>query len=48
MSNMKKLIKGELGNKKLSLLSAHDGNLVPLLIFFNMTSSDCLEKKWKN
>ncbi len=45
---MEKVIKGNLDNKKLSVLSAHDSNVVPLLVYFNLTSAECLKRQWKN
>lgn len=45
---MENLIKGNLATKKLSAYSAHDSNVVPLLVFFNLTSSECLKKQYKN
>lgn len=48
IANMQNVIKGNLGVKKLSVLSAHDANVVPLLVYFNLTSSSCLKKQWKN
>lgn len=35
-------------NKKWTLLSGHDTNVLPILIFLNITNSSCLEDKWKN
>jgi len=32
----------------MSLFSGHDTNIVPLLTFFNLTSGDCLKKKYQN
>lgn len=48
ISNMENVIKGNYGVKKLSAYSAHDSNVVPLLVYFNLTSSECLKKQWKN
>ena len=46
MDNMIKKGKDEV--KKYSIFSTHSSNITPLLLFFNLTSADCLEKKWKN
>jgi hypothetical protein len=34
--------------KKMSLYSAHDSNVLPLLVFYNLTSSECLKRLYKN
>lgn len=34
--------------KKLSIYSGHDTNVVPLLNFFNLTSPECITRKWRN
>ena len=41
-------IKNQLGVKKLTSISIHDSNIIPLLTFYNLTSSDCLRKQYKN
>jgi hypothetical protein len=48
LNNMLKATQGKLAVKKLSLYSAHDTNVLPLMVFFNLTSSDCLKKQYKN
>lgn len=48
LQNMGNIIKGKLGVKKLSIYSGHDTNVVPLMVFFNLTSSDCLKKQFMN
>ena len=45
---MQNVVKGNLGVKKLAVLSAHDANVVPLLVYYNLTSSECLKKQWRN
>ncbi len=45
---MENLIKGNLGVKKLSAYSAHDSNVVPLLVYFNLTTAECLKKQFNN
>ena len=49
IGNMENVIK-QSGNakKKFSVYSAHGANIMALLDFFNLTSPDCLERKWKN
>lgn len=32
----------------MSAFSAHDSNVVPLLVYYNLTSADCLRKQWRN
>ncbi len=46
LSNMEKVIQQKLNAKKLSVYSGHDVNVVPLMVFYNLTSSDCLKKLW--
>lgn len=46
MDNMIKKGKDEI--KRFSIYSGHDSNLVPLLNYLNLTSSECITKKWKN
>lgn len=46
--NMENVIKNNFGVKKLSIYSGHDINVVPLMVFYNLTSSQCLEKLWMN
>ena len=45
---MERAIQGKLDTKKLTIVSGHDVNVVPLMVFFNLTSSDCLKKKFNN
>lgn len=40
--------KGEKEVKRYSIYSGHDTNVVPLLAFFNLTSHECITKKWRN
>lgn len=46
LGNMEKVIQNKLDVKKLSIYSGHDTNVVPLLVFYNLTSSECLKKQW--
>jgi hypothetical protein len=32
----------------MSAYSVHDSNIVPLLTYYNLTSSECLKKHYKN
>jgi hypothetical protein len=48
LSNMELAIQGKLGVKKLSIYSGHDINVVPLMVFFNLTSAECLKRQWMN
>lgn len=32
----------------MTAISIHDLNIIPLLTFFNLTSADCLKKKFRN
>ncbi len=45
---MENLIKGNLGVKKLSAYSVHDSNIVPLLVYFNLTTAECLKKQFNS
>lgn len=46
MDNMIKNGKDEV--KRFSIYSGHDSNLVPLLNYLNLTTPECITKKWKN
>ncbi len=48
IDNMKRAINGSIGAKKLSVFSGHDSDVVPFMIYYNLTSSDCLKKQWNN
>jgi hypothetical protein len=43
INNMKKVIKGEYGQKKLTVYSGHDTNVAPVLTALNLTSAECLK-----
>lgn len=47
MLNMENVISGKL-HKKMTLLSAHDTNVAPMLTFLNLTTPNCLKKKFHN
>ena len=42
------VIAGKYGDKKLTVYSAHDSNVAPMLTFLNMTTADCVQKKYRN
>ena len=48
LNNMELKIKDQLGIKKLSAYSVHDDNVVPLMLFLNLTSTECIKKQFKN
>jgi hypothetical protein len=45
---MQMKIAGKLNDKKYSSYSVHDLNVIPLLTYYNLTTSDCLRKMYKN
>jgi hypothetical protein len=45
---MDRVSKGQNSVKKMSIFSGHDTNVVPLMAFFNLTSGECLKKKYQN
>jgi hypothetical protein len=45
---MEKVINGKLDQKKLTIFSGHDSNVAPILSFLNLSSSECVKKKYKN
>ena len=32
----------------MTLISAHDSNVAPMLSFFNLSSAECVKKRFKN
>lgn len=49
LANMDNIVKnGNKEVKRFSVFSGHDTNVVPLLTFFNLTTPECISKKWKN
>lgn len=48
IDKMQRVINGAYGNKKLTVYSAHDSNVAPMLTFLNLTSADCVQKKYRN
>jgi hypothetical protein len=47
IGNMRKVIEGTY-SKKLTVLSAHDTNVAPTLAFLNLSSADCVQRKYRN
>jgi hypothetical protein len=45
---MDRVSKGQNSVKKMSIFSGHDTNVVPLMTFFNLTTGECLKKKYQN
>lgn len=48
IDNMEKAIAGKLDGKKISIYSGHDTNVAPMLTFLNLTSAECVKRKYKN
>ena len=49
LANMDNVVKkGKDEVKKFSIYSGHDINVVPVMMFFNLTNPSCIEKSWKN
>lgn len=48
LENMDMVIQGKKGNIKLTVVSGHDANLAPVLTFLNLTSAECIQKKFRN
>ena len=48
LDNMDVVIKGKFDNKKLTVISAHDSDVAPILTVLNLTSAECLRQKFKN
>lgn len=48
ISNMEKVISGQLNDKKLTVYSGHDTNVAPMLAFLNMSNAECVKRKFKN
>lgn len=45
---MDNIVNNSTGRIKYSLYGGHDTNVMPILMFFNLTSPECLSRKWKN
>ena len=48
IDKMEKVIAGRYDSKKLTIYSGHDTNVAPMLTFMNLSSADCLRRKWRN
>lgn len=48
IDKMEKAISGKLDNKKMSIYSGHDTNVAPMLSFLNLSSADCVRRKYRN
>ena len=48
VDNMEKLIEGKLGQRKLTVYSGHDSDVAPMLSFLNLSSAECVQKKYRN
>ena len=48
VDNMEKLIEGKLGQRKLTVYSGHDTDVAPMLSFLNLSSAECVQKKYRN
>jgi hypothetical protein len=45
---MDRVVKNKNGEKKLTIFSGHDTNVAPMLSFYNLSSPECVKKKYKN
>ena len=48
LRNMENKMTGKDKLKKFSIYSVHDHNIIPTVLFFQLTSHECLYKRWKN
>jgi hypothetical protein len=48
VAKMEQVIAGRYDSKKLTIYSGHDTNVAPMLTFMNLSSADCLRRKWRN
>lgn len=48
IDKMERVIAGKYDNKKLTVYSGHDTNVAPLLTFMNLTTADCVRRKYRN
>ena len=48
LNNLERVIEGKTGNLKMTVISGHDANVAPVLTFLNLTSAECVQKKFKN
>jgi hypothetical protein len=42
------VIAGKNDNKKLAVYSGHDTNVAPMLTFLNLTTAECVRRKYRN
>lgn len=48
IDKMEKVIAGKYDAKKLTVYSGHDTNVAPMMTFLNLTSADCVRRKYRN
>jgi hypothetical protein len=48
IDKMEKVLSGKYDNKKMSIYSGHDTNVAPMLTFLNLSSADCVRRKYRN
>jgi len=48
IDKMDRVVRGEYGQKKLTVFSGHDDNIAPILTFLNLTSAHCVQEKYRN
>ncbi len=48
IDKMNRVINGTYDDKKLTIFSGHDTNVAPMLTFLNLTTPECVKRKFKN
>ena len=48
VDKMTMVIEGKYGQKKITVFSGHDSDVVPILTFFNLTTADCVQRRFRN
>lgn len=48
ITKMEQIVAGKGDNKKLAVYSGHDTNVAPMLTFLNLTTADCVRRKYRN
>jgi hypothetical protein len=48
IDKMEKIINGKYDSKKMTIYSGHDTNVAPMLTFLNLTTADCVRRRYKN
>ena len=48
IDKMSRVISGTYDDKKLTIFSGHDTNVAPMLTFLNLTTPECVKRKFKN